>query len=51
MADGALALLGDAREKVDRSKHKAEINLDISDAMRYLESIKRLMVEAGIGED
>ena len=51
LADGALNLLSDAREKVDRSRHKAEINLDISDAMRYLESIKRLMIEAGIGDD
>ena len=51
LGKGALELIDEARNKVDRSRHKAEINLDLSDAARYVETIVRLMIEAGIGDD
>jgi len=44
-----LILLEDARTKVTKREHPMLVQLDLADAMRYAESIKRLMVEAGIG--
>lgn len=65
LADGALALLNDARKKLDEQREKiakrdhpmltaldnAEAARDIADAMRYVESIKRVLTEAKIGVD
>jgi hypothetical protein len=44
-----LSLLEDARAKVEQRDHPMLVQLDIADAMRYAETIKRLMIEAGIG--
>jgi len=44
-----LDLLNDARAKVTKREHPMLVQLDLADAMRYAESIKRLMIEAGIG--
>ncbi len=49
MADAVLSLLDDARDKLTRREHPMLVQLDIADAMRYAETIKRLMIEAGIG--
>lgn len=51
LLDGIGELIDDARDKVDRSRHKAEINLDLADARRYVETAKRLLIEAGIGDE
>lgn len=49
LADDALSLLEEAREKIGKRDHPALVALDIADAMRYLTDIKRLMAEAKIG--
>ena len=49
LSKAALSLLDDARDKLDKRDHPALIALDIADAARYVESIKSLLVEAGIG--
>lgn len=50
-AKNARSLLNDARKKLDRRGHPAEIALDIADAMTYLADIERMMTEAKIGID
>lgn len=47
----ARSLLNDAREKVDKRAHPAEIALDIADAVAYLADIERMMTEAKVGID
>lgn len=49
LSKAALRLLDDARDKVDKRDHPALIALDIADAARYIESIKSLLIEAGLG--
>lgn len=49
LADAVLSLLEDARSKVEKRSHPMLVQLDLADAMRYAETIKRLMTEAGIG--
>lgn len=48
---GVLQFIDEARDKVDHSRHKAEINLELADAARYAETVLRLLIEAGIGDD
>ena len=50
-ARNARSLLNDARAKVDKRAHPAEIALDIADAMTYLADIERMMTEAKVGID
>jgi len=47
----ARSLLSDARKKLDKRDHPAEIALDIADAMTYLADIERMMTEAKVGID
>ena len=49
LSRATLRLLDDARDKLDKRDHPALIALDIADAARYVETIKSLLVEAGIG--
>ena len=51
LSKAALRLLDDARDKLDKRDHPALVALDIADAARYIESIKSLLIEAGIGTD
>lgn len=51
LSKATLRLLDDARDKLDKRDHPALIALDIADAARYVESIKNLLIEAGIGVD
>lgn len=48
-ARNARSLLNDARAKLDKRDHPAEIALDIADAMTYLADIERMMTEAKVG--
>lgn len=50
-ARNARSLLLDARRKLDRRDHPAEIALDIADAMMILADIERMMTEAKVGID
>lgn len=50
-AQHARSLLLDARKKLDKRDHPAEIALDIADAMTYLADIERMMTEAKVGID
>lgn len=49
LSKATLKLLDDARDKLDKRDHPALIALDIADAARYVESVKNLLIEAGIG--
>jgi hypothetical protein len=49
MADDALRHLEAARTMLDKREHPALTAIEIADAMRYLETIKRLMSEAKNG--
>lgn len=48
-ARNARSLLNDARAKLYKQAHPAEIALDIADAMTYLADIERMMTEAKVG--
>lgn len=50
-ARNARSLLNDARAKLYKQQHPAEIALDIADAMTYLADIERMMTEAKVGID
>jgi hypothetical protein len=50
-ARDARSLLNDARRKLYKQDHPAEIALDIADAMTYLADIERMMTEAKVGID
>lgn len=50
-AQHARSLLNDARAKLYKQAHPAEIALDIADAMTYLADIERMMTEAKVGID
>jgi hypothetical protein len=50
-AKNARSLLNDARRKLYRQAHPAEIALDIADAVAILADIERMMTEAKVGID
>ncbi len=51
LADYGIALLDDARNKLDGRDHPALTKLDIADATRMFAEIKALMHEAKFGHD